>query len=350
MEASDSVLEHIRTYYGSTLKGTQDLRTNACCTAESVPRHVKEVLPDVDDEIVARFYGCGSPIPPAIEGCRVLDLGCGTGRDVYVASKLVGPLGFVIGVDMTSEQLEIARRHVGGHTRRFGYERPNVDFRTGYIEDLHAAGIEDRSIDVVISNCVVNLSPDKRRVFEEVFRVLKPGGELYFSDVFADRRLPKELSEDAVLRGECLGGALYTEDFRRLLCDAGCLDFRVVSSCPIELNDAELEERVGNVSFYSKTIRAFKLSNGLEDICEDYGQVATYRGTIEGFPHAFELDGHHRFEKGRPVPVCGNTAAMLEETRFSRHFAVLGDRSVHYGAFDCGAPDAASLSPGACGC
>lgn len=349
MQVADPILESVRAYYGSVLQGTKDLRTNACCTAESIPAHVRAVLREVDNEITDRFYGCGSPIPLAMYGCSVLDLGCGTGRDVYVASRLVGSEGRVIGVDMTEEQLNIASRHVEGHMSRFGYDEPNVDFRTGYIEDLRGAGIDDDSVDVVISNCVINLSPDKHRVFEEIFRVLKPGGELYFSDVFADRRIPAEMAADPILRGECLGGALYTEDFRRLLRDIGCLDSRVASSCPIKLDDGDLRDRIGNVRFVSKTIRAFKLSKSLEDVCEDYGQVAYYLGTVEESPHVFDLDDHHTFEMGRPVPVCGNTAAMLEETRYGRHFDVVGDRSVHYGAFDCGPSEGGERSA-ACGC
>ncbi|MEX0820623.1 MAG: methyltransferase domain-containing protein [Rhodothermales bacterium] len=355
MQTPDTILDDVRTYYGSVLQGTKDLRTTACCTTDSIPAHVRSVLAEIDDEILDRFYGCGSPIPPAIEGATVLDLGCGTGRDVYVASRLAGPSGRAIGIDMTEEQLDVARRHVDAHTDRFGYDEPNVSFRSGYIEDLRTAGIEDESVDVVISNCVINLSPDKRRVFQEIFRVLKPGGELYFSDVFADRRVPDEMSTDPVLRGECLGGAMYVEDFRRLLGELGCPDYRVVSSCAIEMEDGELAERVGNVGFTSQTIRAFKLPDSLEDICEDYGQIATYRGSIPEAPNAFDLDDHHRFETGRPVLVCGNTAAMLEETRYGRHFDLVGDRSIHFGAFDCGpsaspGPSGASGASGACNC
>lgn len=189
-------------------------------------------------------------------------------------------------------------------------------------------------MDVVISNCVLNLSPDKLGAFSEIFRVLKPGGELYFSDVFTGRRIPESLQYDPVLYGECLGGAMYTEDFRRLLRAIGCQDYRVVSSRRIDLGHAESETKIGMVDFYSMTIRAFKLGS-LEDICEDYGQVAVYLGTVPDYPHFFDLDDHHRFITGKPMLVCGNTAAMLEETRFSKHFRVTGNRAVHYGPFDC---------------
>ncbi len=327
--------DSLKEYYGTILNGTKDLKTNACCAAEGSPSPgIRQALRLIDDEILNRFYGCGSPLPPVLEGSVVLDLGCGTGRDAYIAAQLTGPEGLVIGVDMTDEQLAVARRHLDAQMRRFGYTRPNVEFREGYIEELKAIGIEDNSVDVVISNCVINLSPDKEAVFSEIFRVLKPGGELYFSDVFAGRRVPERLKNDPVLHGECLAGALYTEDFRRLLRKVGCLEARVVSRQPIALQEGEIEQKIGMVDFYSVTVRAFKLDS-LEDICEDYGQSAVYLGTIPEHPHAFDLDDHHRFLKGKPMLVCGNTASMLSETRYAAHFKVLGDRSTHYGPFVC---------------
>lgn len=335
MENRETTLATVKEYYGKILQGSKDLKTSACCSTESFPPEHRAILEEIDSEILERFYGCGSPIPPAIDGCTILDLGCGSGRDVYLASRLVGPNGLVIGVDMTDEQLEVARRHVDSQTSRFGFTKPNVDFRQGYIEDLTACGIADNSIDLVISNCVINLSPDKGQVFREIFRVLKPGGELYFADVFADRRMPLSLGNDPVLHGECLGGALYLEDFRRLLRTLGCRDYRIVSQRPISLDNPEIAAKAGMIRFNSCTVRAFKL-NCLEDICEDYGQIAIYRGTIPGSPHSFTLDDHHTFFTGKPMLVCGNSAAMVQDTRFGRHFTVIGDRSVHHGAFPCG--------------
>ncbi|KAF0218630.1 MAG: type 11 [Geobacteraceae bacterium] len=344
METSITTLENVKEYYGKILTGSKDLKTSACCSIETLPPPHREILSLIDDEILEKFYGCGSPIPPAIEGCTVLDLGCGTGRDVYLASRLVGPDGYVIGVDMTEEQLAVARRHRESQTRRFGFARPNVDFRQGYIEDLSSMDIEDNSVDLVISNCVINLSPDKERVFTEIFRVLKPGGELYFSDVFSGRRVPEELRNDPVLYGECLSGALYIEDFRRLLGRLNCPDYRVVSRRPITIDNPEVEAKAGMIDFYSMTVRAFKLAS-LEDICEDYGQTAVYLGTIDGMPHRFPLDDHHLFITGKPMLVCGNTAAMVNETRFARHFRVSGDRTHHFGPFAC-APAAAKGAEG----
>jgi len=251
-------------------------------------------------------------------------------------------------MDMTEEQLEVAQRHRAAHMARFGFDEPNVAFHQGPIEDLAALDLPDNSVDVTISNCVLNLSPEKEYAFGEIFRVLKPGGELYFSDVFADRRVPQSLQEDPILRGECLGGALYTEDFRRMLAGLGCADYRVISRSSIPLEDPQIYAKAGMIRFESLTIRAFKLA--LEDICENYGHVAYYCGTLAESPHAFVLDEHHTFPTGLPVPVCGNTAKMMSETRYAAHFDVIGDFSTHYGVFDCApAPSAeAPANGGSC--
>jgi len=343
----DSQRENAREYYGRTLQSTGDLKTGACCTS-AVPAAHRKLLANIEDEVIERFYGCGSPLPEALEGCTVLDLGCGTGRDAYLAAQLVGPHGKVIGIDMTAEQLAVARRHADTHARRFGYDAPNTEFHEACIEDLASAGIADESVDVVISNCVINLSPEKHRVFSEILRVLKPGGELYFADVFVDRRLPASLAEDPVLHGECLGGAMYEEDFRRLLYRLGCPDYRIVEAREIPIDDPGIAGKTGRARFFSRTIRTFKLAS-VEDRCEDYGQAICYRGSIPGHPDHFVLDDHHDFETGKLYEVCGNTAAMAGETRFGAHFEVYGDRSRHYGLFDCApAPAVTAEANGAC--
>ena len=341
-----SITESVKEYYGKQLKGIDDLASGACCCSEKPPAEIREILPLIADEILDRFYGCGSPLPPLLSGMTVLDLGCGTGRDVYIASKLVGESGYVIGVDMTTEQIEVAKKYQDEQRERFGFKTSNVKLLQGYIEDLKSLGMEDGSVDVVISNCVINLSPAKERVFKEIYRVLKPGGELYFADVFADRRIPESLSSDPVLRGECLGGALYTEDFRRIMAASGWADYRYTSVSNLELNNEKIENLLGFASFSSRTVRAFKL-DGLEDICEDYGQTACYNGGIAGHPHFFDLDDHHRFITGKPMLVCGNTASMLSDTRYRKAFRITGDRSVHYGIFG-GCGPANSDEPEAC--
>lgn len=344
--SNDQTLADVRHYYGTVLQSSGDLKTGACCTAEAMSPALLRLLEDVHPEIRNRFYGCGSPLPPALDGMTVLDLGCGTGRDAYLLSKLVGERGRVIGVDMTAEQLALARTHADWQAERYGYAASNVSFIEGYIEDLAGCGIADASIDVVVSNCVLNLSPEKPRVFREIMRVLKPGGELYFSDVFADRRIPDALRRDPVLLGECLGGALYHEDFRRLMLDAGCADVRTASTITIPLFDEAMIAKIGMVNFTSRTIRAFKLA--LEDRCEDFGQIASYCGTIPSLPHAFELDDHHRFETGKPLRICGNTYDMLAGSRYAAHFQLIGEKRTHFGLFDCAPVGAPSVASGAC--
>ena len=337
----------VRSYYGETLQSSSDLRTTACCSIGAMPKPLRTILSQLHPEVRERFYGCGSPLPPALDGKTVLDLGCGSGRDAYLLSSLVGEHGRVIGVDMTAQQLEVAERHRAFHAQAFVHAHSNVEFHLGDLADLAALGIADNSVDVVVSNCVLNLVPDKRRAFAETLRVLKPGGELYFSDVFSDRRLPRELLADPVLLGECLAGALYVEDFRRLLDELGVADARVCERNPIALTDAAIEQRIGFATFESITWRAFKLP--LEDRCEDYGQVATYLGGLPEHPHDFVLDDHHRFENGRPTLVCGNTADMLAGSRYADYFRIDGDKRRHYGLFDC-APVAATgtTAPSCC--
>lgn len=346
-DTNASHLDAVRDYYGRVLATSADLKTDACCAVEPFPSYLRPLAAKLHPEVVERFYGCGSSFPPALAGATVLDLGCGTGRDAYLASALVGERGRVIGVDMTPEQIDIAQRHKDFHARVFGHARSNVTFLHGYIEDLAEAGVEPGSVDVVISNCVVNLSPDKPRVLREIFRALKPGGELYFSDVFCDRRVPSHLATDPVILGECLGGAMYAEDFRRAMRAVGCLDHRTMSSRPLAIQHPEISAKLEGMRFTSRTVRAFSLE--LEDQCEDYGQVAVYLGNEPNNPRRFALDDHHVFEAHKPMLVCGNTADMLSKTRFARHFVVTGEKHTHYGLFPCGPnPVTAGASEGAC--
>jgi arsenite methyltransferase len=344
--------ESVQNYYGKILQNTGDLKTSACCDVSSMPDWLKPLLAKVHPEVSARYYGCGLVAPALLEGCRILDLGSGSGRDCYVLAQLVGPKGSVVGVDMTAEQLAVANAHREYHAERFGFA--NVVFRQGYIEDLSALELADASFDVIVSNCVINLSPDKDSVLREAYRLLKPGGELYFSDVYADRRLVDALREDEVLYGECLGGALYWNDFENLARRHGFSDPRLVEDRPISVDDPHLADKVGDARFFSATYRLFKLE-ALEPACEDYGQAVVYQGSIPGAAHAFVLDKHHRIETGRVFPVCGNTWRMLKDTRFALHFQFIGDFSRHFGLFEgCGGglpfdqPDAAASAVSCC--
>ncbi|MCB9741782.1 MAG: methyltransferase domain-containing protein [Alphaproteobacteria bacterium] len=337
----DDPQQWVRTYYGDILKTSDDLRTDACCAAPP-PGWLRSLLQNVHPEVQRRFYGCGSPIPEALSGRRVVDLGCGTGRDAFVLAQLVGPEGAVIGVDMTEAQLALPRSLRDWHVERMGAQAPaTLDFRHGFIEDLAGVGLEPGSVDLFVSNCVVNLSPRKDLVLQQVHEALVEGGEFYLSDVVADRRLPTELARDPLLYGECLGGAMYRHDLEDLCKRVGFLDPRVIEVQPIAIRDAEVQRRVGAARFFSVSYRLLKLP-GLEPRCEDYGQVATYLGGVPHHEGLFVLDDHHYFEAGRPERVCGNTAAMLSRTRLAPWFRVDGDTERHFGLFDCG-PTMAAL-------
>jgi SAM-dependent methyltransferase len=325
----------VQDYYGQQLQTSADLKTTACCDISQVPAWLKPLLAKIHPDVLAKYYGCGLVCPPLLEGCRVLDLGCGSGRDVYALAQLVGPRGHVVGVDMTPEQLAVARQHQAFHAKEFGVD--NVTFLEGLIEDLDALDLQPHSFDVIVSNCVVNLSPDKAAVLKGVHKLLKPGGEFFFSDVYANRRVPEAVRNDPVLYGECLGGALYWNDFTRLAHDAGFADPRLVEDRPLEITDPVLAQRTGTLRFFSATYRLFKLDELLETACEDYGQAVIYRGSIPNAAHSLLLDKHHEFETGRVFPVCGNTWHMLHSTRFASHFDFIGDFSKHFGIFEgCG--------------
>lgn len=349
-----NIHQDVKNYYGKTLQSSADLKTDACCTIADTPGFLRTMIGDIHPEVAARYYGCGLVAPLALEGVRVLDLGCGAGQDVFLLSRLVGERGAVVGVDFTPEQLEVARGSRDWHRARYGYARSNVDFIEGDIERLADLGLAPQSFDVIVSNCVINLCADKAAVFNAAHALLKPGGEFYFSDVYADRRLSDDLRHDPVARGECLGGALYWNDFLTLAKSSGFCDPRLVTDRPLAINNEALRERLSPAVFHSATYRLFRIE-GLEPACEDYGQAVVYRG---GVPHAeriFILDAHHAIEKGRVFPVCGNTYRMLSESRFAPHFDFIGDWSTHYGIFPgCGTSSpfgqtsAAAATSGAC--
>jgi len=298
----------------------------------ATPRRLREILDLIPAEVADRFSGCGSPIPEAIEARRILDLGCGTGRDVFLCAALAGPGGWVLGMDREDDLLAVARSHVEAAMARFGHPEPTVAFRKGQIENLEHAGLEDEGFDVVISNRALNLVPDKLRVLREVYRVLKTGGEFYFADVYSDRRVPEAVACDPQLGREHLGGALYVGDFVRLARRAGFVDPRIVERSPLGLADPDLEARLGGVVFWAVTFRLFKV-RGLEEGEEDYGQAARYLGTIPGCHHHFRLDAENPFEAGRTVRIGGNTARILRTSRLAPHFQVVGDDAVHFGPF-----------------
>ncbi len=329
-------IENSREYYGKVLSGSDDLRTDACCTAEAPPPAILAAMINVHPQVRARYYGCGLVVPQGIEGAQILDLGSGSGQDAYILSQLVGEQGSVTGVDTTPEQLAVATEHLEWHRQKFGYAAGNVTFVEGDIERLDLLDLPKGHFDVIVSNCVINLVGDKASVFAAAHGLLKEGGELYFSDVYADRRIPANLQNDPVLHGECLSGALYWGDFQSLAKAAGFADPRLVTSRPLGIGDPAIAAKLDGIAFHSATYRLFKLA-GLEAQCEDYGQAVRYKGTLAGSERVFDLDDHHAIEAGRMFPVCGNSWRMLADTRFADHFEFFGDFSHHYGVFpDCG--------------
>uniref|UniRef100_A0A8D0BIM2 Arsenite methyltransferase n=1 Tax=Salvator merianae TaxID=96440 RepID=A0A8D0BIM2_SALMN len=307
-----------RDYYGK-LKRSEDLKTKACFTPQRpLPTFIRKAMQYVHEEVSAKYYGCGLVIPECVEDCWILDLGSGSGRDCFMLSKLVGETGHVTGIDMTESQVELAKKHIDYHMNRLGYQKPNVNFIQGYMEELGKAGLKDESYDLVISNCVVNLSPDKRAVLREAHRVLKAGGEMYFSDVYASHDLPGETRNHRVLWGECLGGALWWQDLYRIAEEVGFQPPRLVTSCRINLANKELEKVVGDCQFVSATFRLFKIPS----VDSPQQGAVTYKGGILGYEKELQLDVNYRFKQGEAVDVDGETAAILQNSRFSKKFLI----------------------------
>ena len=327
----DNTRESVKNYYGKELQTSSDLKTNACCTAFDYPQKIKNILSEIHDEVLIKYYGCGLTIPEDLEGLKILDLGSGSGRDCYLASKMVGEDGYVIGVDMTDEQLDVANKYIGYHTEKFGFKKPNIEFKKGHIEQLDELDITNNSLDLIISNCVINLSTDKKKVLQDCYNKLKVGAEMYFSDVYVNRRVPKELVDDPIAYGECLSGALYFNDFHQFSKEVGFSDPRIVEAAPITIQNKDLEKKLAGYEFYSVTYRLFKVAE-LETTQEDYGQSIKYKGTIEDSPKTFLFDKDHTFS-GCAKKVSGNTFKILQNSRYAKHFEFKGDFSNHQGAF-----------------
>jgi MoaA/NifB/PqqE/SkfB family radical SAM enzyme/SAM-dependent methyltransferase len=207
----------------------------------------RRFLSHIPEEVVARSYGCGSPVFTAelAPGEVVVDLGSGAGLECFIASRLVGPSGRVVGVDMTEEMLAFADRVRPGVAGRLGYS--NVSFVKGLLESLP---LPDATADAVISNCVINLSPEKLRVFAEIRRVLKPGGRVVISDIVSERALPAEMRFNPRLRGECIAGALTERRLLQILEKLGFEQIEVMTKAPWRV--------VEEVTFHSVSIRAWK--------------------------------------------------------------------------------------------
>lgn len=324
------IQENVKDYYGKKLQSSADLKTDACCTIDDTPPFLRPILENIHPEVSNRYYGCGLIAPEALSGKHILDLGCGAGRDAYALSQLVGAEGQVVGVDMTPEQLTIARQYEDWHAEEFGFS--NTAFLEGDIEKLDLLDLEKGSFDIIVSNCVINLVEDKPAIFRAAFDLLKPGGEFYFSDVYSDRRLPESVQHDPIAQGECLGGALYWNDFLSLAKHAGFIDPRLANERPLSINNDALRQQLGDTQFYSVTYRLFKL-HGLETSSENYGQTVIYHGNIPNFSNRFLFDRNYTFETDQAHAVSGNIFRILNESRFSQYFEFIGDQKTHYGKF-----------------
>ncbi|XP_066047099.1 arsenite methyltransferase isoform X2 [Chamaea fasciata] len=304
--------QEVQDYYGKELQKTEDLKTNVCVTsARPLSKVVRDALEHIHEEVVARYYGCGLVIPECLSSCRILDLGCGSGRDCYLLSQLVGEQGHITGIDMTEGQIEVAKKHIAYHMDKFGYRKPNVEFVHGYMEKLGDAGLADESYDIVISNCVINLAPDKRAVLQEAFRVLKPGGEMYFSDVYTNQRLSETIRKHRVLWGECLAGALDWRDLYSIAEEVGFSPPCLVTASPITISNKELEGIIGDCRFVSATFRLFKVLGGS---WAGPGQVI-YNGGIVGHERELVFDANFTFKEGEVVDVDAEMAAILQSSR-----------------------------------
>lgn len=234
----EEIKEHVKKRYGRIAKAECSSCSSSCCSSSRCPTPPQYIAwkigysPDdirgVPEESVLGL-GCGNPVSVASlkKGEIVLDLGSGGGIDVFLASEKVGLSGKVIGVDMTKEMINRAKKTASKH----GYK--NVEFRLGEIENLP---VETESVDVIISNCVINLAPDKFKVFKEAFRVLKPDGRLIVSDLVIQGELPIEIKQNFDAWAECIAGALQKSDYLDKISRAGFTKVRVVSQKPYTID------------------------------------------------------------------------------------------------------------------
>lgn len=312
--------------------GATEVEDGLCCAVATYDPRFLEILPE---EIIATDYGCGDPSRYAREGDAVLDLGSGSGKVCYILSQTVGPTGRVVGVDFNDTMLKLARKHQADLAERIGHD--NVRFMKGRIQDLAldldrlqtlleqtpVADIEqltrfeeerdrmrrdepmiaDASIDLVVSNCVLNLvpGPQKRQLFSEMFRVLARGGRAVISDIVCDEPPTARILGDPRLWSGCISGAFEEHEFVELFREAGFYGVEVLE------RQSEPWQVIDGIEFRSMTVRAFK---GKDGACHERNQAVLYRGPFS----AVEDDDGHRYERGRRVAVCDKTFRLLGDS------------------------------------
>lgn len=318
-------------------KGANARQEALCCPVKYDTKYL-EIIPD---EVIERDYGCGDPSRWVKEGETVLDLGSGTGKICFIASQIVGAEGKVIGVDMTDDMLEVAYRNQPIVAERVGYD--NVEFRKGRIQDLGldlnaleerlqespvddansflaaeelAAElrvkkplIESDSIDIVVSNCVLNLvcKENRRQMFEEIHRVLKRGGRAVISDIVCDEEVPQDLQDDPELWSGCISGAFLEDEFLQAFEDAGFYGVRILKL------DEEPWQTVKGIEFRSITIEAYK---GKEGICLERNQAVIYKGP---FKKVLDDDGN-AMERGKRYAVCDKVYNIYKSEAYEDMF------------------------------
>jgi ubiquinone/menaquinone biosynthesis C-methylase UbiE len=317
--------------------GAKERAEKLCCPVDYESAYLK-VLPR---EVIERDYGCGDPSRYLREGEVVVDLGSGTGKICFIAAQIVGPKGKVIGVDMTDEMLQVARRNAPIVAERLGYA--NVEFRKGRIQDLaldlelldrqlkrnpiadaasfmaadeladelrvkHPLIVND-SVDVVVSNCVLNLvePKSKRQLFEEIFRVLKKGGRAVISDIVSDEEVPEEMQNDPELWSGCISGALTEEGFLAAFERAGFYGIQILK------RDVDAWRTVQGIEFRCVTVETFK---GKQGACFERNQAVIYRGP---FKEVLD-DDNHRLERGKRYAVCDKTYNLYKKAPYREFF------------------------------
>jgi ubiquinone/menaquinone biosynthesis C-methylase UbiE len=238
MTTEREIKETVRERYAQSARQAQGAADSSCCGSETTENVISSKLYTTDElqglpqEAVVASLGCGNPVAMADlhEGEVVLDLGSGGGIDVLLSARRVGPTGKAYGLDMTDEMLELARKN----QRQAGVT--NVEFLKGEMEEMP---LPEGSVDVIISNCVVNLSPDKDKVLTEAFRVLKPGGRLAIADIVVRGKVPPELRRSLELWAGCVAGALEESEYRTKLAAAGFTDIEIETLREYTATDAE---------------------------------------------------------------------------------------------------------------
>ncbi|MBI5557568.1 MAG: methyltransferase domain-containing protein [Deltaproteobacteria bacterium] len=306
----------VREFYGRAAIRTNEEIVNPFALQQQEARFI----PTVSKQ---RSYGCGSPVQDAElkAGETLVDLGSGSGVECFQAAKMVGPAGRVFGIDMTDEMLDLARASQRQVARELGYD--NVKFQKGFLEAIPLA---DRTADAVISNCVINLSPDKRRTLHEAFRVLKPGGRLVVADIVTDVQVPAHIKNNEKFRGECLGGAMRQEDLMAMLRAAGFSAIKLIKRFPYR--------QIGVISFYSLTFAAFKPAQAQEvDVI--------YRGPFA----AVHTESGTLLLKGKKTRITLAAAQALDDSLFVVNESGEVTNIKQTGGC-CGLPPASSDAPG----